>query len=236
MYFHELDIREKITSRLQLPLALTLASLSVFGFIIKGLNYETIGYDDYIFVGAFSIGILMLLTSSLYFVRAYWGHTYQFIPTPILTENYRKELVETYEEFNDCEGLVSKHLNDYLYDYFSECASDNTSINDTRSEALHMCNTFLLISFIPLLITFTAFNYYKLDVETINQIPKIVASKPVDVIFLTKIIYKERYMSKEKTPTTTTAKPSPNSNQKGAETEKSTTRPSPPPRPLKRKK
>jgi len=183
MYFYELEAREKITSRLQLPLAILLAALSFFGLMIQGLDVATLARENVTFLTLLVVSFSAVAVAAGFFVRALWGHTYDFIPTPDVTEGYKEELISTYKEFDDCDDLVAKYLKEYIYRYYSECASKNTHVNDTRSEALHKCNSCLVLAAIPLLATYLLFNLYNID-ELHKKAPtEVVISQPIDVKF-----------------------------------------------------
>jgi hypothetical protein len=181
MYFYELDAREKITSRLQLPLAILLAAISFFGVVIKGLNAITLVNDNTTFIVFLAFSFIVIVVAAGFFVRALWGHTYEFIPTPVETEKYKEQLIATYKEFDDCDNLVEKYLKEYLYRYYSECATKNTHVNDIRSEALHKCISCLVLAAIPLLTTYVLFNFYNLNEKSQKTPTEIVITQPISV-------------------------------------------------------
>lgn len=154
LYFHEVDAREKISARLQIPLAILLSITSVFAYIIKGNSLENMSQWPAYFVVVLGLTIVLYAISFYYFIRAFYGHSYDFIPAASITELYRQELAETYKEYDNSEELVSIYFDEYLYRYFNECSSVNTIVNDKRSELLHKCSTFFLLTSLPLTITF----------------------------------------------------------------------------------
>lgn len=207
MYFHELEAREKITSRLQLPLAILLASLSFFGVVIKGFDIASFANKNYLFLIFLALSFCSIATAAGFFIRALWGHTYEFIPTPNETEEYKKKLISTYEEFDDCDDLVARYLKEYLYDYYADCASQNTHVNDVRSEALHKCNSCLVLAATPLLATYILFNIYNLGEKHQVSPTKIVITQPIDVKLQKTAITEGIENDREKTtiaPTATT--------------------------------
>lgn len=186
MYFHELEVREKITSRLQLPLAILLAAFSFFGFLINNTELDSPTNGFYIFLVSSSISALLLFIASYHFIRAFWGHSYDFIPTATESENYRNQLIETYKEYDDCEVLVNDYMEEYLYKYYAECSSLNTEVNDRRSETLHWCNTFIVLSVIPILVSYALFNVYNLDKNETLKPKEFKIVTPVDVNIMSK--------------------------------------------------
>ncbi len=157
LYFHEVEVREKISSRLQIPLALLLSFTSVFAFLMKGIAFENNSLWNISFGIIFAISLIIFIVSVTYFVRAFYGHTYEFIPSALDTENYHDKLIETYKNYDECEELVNKYFNKYIFGYYNECSSFNTIVNDKRSKYLHKCNTYLILTVIPLSIAFLIF-------------------------------------------------------------------------------
>lgn len=181
LYFHEVEVREKISSRLQIPLALLLSITSVYAILVKGVSLEDASFWNLCFVGTFLLSTLLFITSLSYFVRAFYGHTYEFIPSAIMTENYRNTLIETYRDFDECDVLVEKYFNEYIFKYYNECSSANTEVNDRRSEYLHKCNTYLILTALPLVAAFLIFTLSGIDKNSINQEIKVQISKPIEI-------------------------------------------------------
>ncbi|MCK7598179.1 hypothetical protein M0G74_12925 [Microbulbifer sp. CAU 1566] len=181
LYFHEVEAREKISSRLQIPLALLLSITSVYALLVKGVSFENGSFWNLCFGGVFLISLGFFITSLSYFVRSFYGHTYEFIPSALTTENYRNQLIETYSAYSECDELVKRHFNDYLFRYYNECSSANTAVNDKRSEFLHKCNTYLILTALPLATAFLIFTLSGIDKNTIEKEYKVQISKPIEL-------------------------------------------------------
>jgi hypothetical protein len=63
LYFHEIDAREKITARQQVPLAILLAMTSVYAFIAKGISTESEGLWANVFAVSLVVSVLLFITS-----------------------------------------------------------------------------------------------------------------------------------------------------------------------------
>lgn len=155
-YYHEIEMREKINSRMQLPLAIIIAEITLLSYC---LQKSTVTIDSswlYIFTWAsmVSSGIIIIF-ATYFFVRSIYNHVYQFMPQPYQTEKYRKTLIETYESYgNDNNGLADNYFNDYITKYYIECSSTNCIINDRRSALIHKTYTCLIFASISLLGSF----------------------------------------------------------------------------------
>ncbi|MBU4316123.1 MAG: hypothetical protein KKF30_02480 [Proteobacteria bacterium] len=181
LYFHEVEAREKISSRLQIPLAILLSIISVYAHIIKGISLNNHCFWNIIFALTFISSIILFVTSMSYFIRSFYGHTYEFIPSAIETENYRQKLIETYKEYDDGESIAEQYFDEYIYKYYNECSSLNTKVNDTRSEFLHKCNTYLILSALPLVAAFLIFTLAGIDKNSVDKEYKIKITNPIEI-------------------------------------------------------
>ncbi|USD21712.1 hypothetical protein MJO52_00795 [Microbulbifer variabilis] len=181
LYFHEVDAREKISSRLQIPLALLLSMTSVYALLIKGISLENSSLWNILFGFLLVISLVLFVTSISYFIKAFYGHTYEFIPSALDTENYRKVLIETYRDYPECDKLVEKYFNEYIFRYYNECSSANTSVNDRRSKNLHKCNTYLIFTVLPLSVAFLIFTLSGIDKNSVKKEIKVQISKPIEI-------------------------------------------------------
>jgi len=163
LYFHEVESRDKISARLQIPLAITLTILGVIANIVKGLSFNLSSLWCYLFWILFGLGVVLFIFAVTKFIRSFYGHSYQFLPTACDTEEYRLKLIDTYKDYENGEQLSRKYFNEYLYKYYNECSSKNTKINDCRSEALHKCNTYLILCALPLAVAFLTFTFGGID-------------------------------------------------------------------------
>jgi hypothetical protein len=177
LYFHEVEVREKISRRLQIPLALLLSITSVFAHIVKGVSFENHSIENVIFGVFFCVSFILLIISILYFIRAFYGHKYEFIPSAIETENYRQKLIETYKDYDSL--AEQQHFDEYLFKYYNECSSVNTKVNDKRSEFLHKCTTFLILSALPLAVAFLIFIFAGIDKNSIDKEYKVKLTNPI---------------------------------------------------------
>jgi len=179
LYFHEVEAREKISARLQIPLAIILSITSVYAYLLKGISINNTGSWNIAFCILFFVSFTIHCFSMVYFIRVFYGHTYEFLPSASETEKYRNKLIETYSDYTDHCELVAKYFNEYLFKYFNECSSANTIVNDSRSEFLHKCNTFSIANVIPLSILFLIFTFSGIDKNSIAKEYRIKLTNPV---------------------------------------------------------
>lgn len=179
LYFHEIDSRERLNARLQTPLALIVSFIGALAFMLQNCAAKEISLLFILFWGFWGLCGLALLASVYFFVRSWYNNTYHFIPSAKNTEDYYKELLKTYESYDNGDKLVAQHFRDYLGRYFINCSSANTECNDRRSVYAHKTNTALIVTGVLALASFGAFQSEKLSQERPVTEIKIVA--PVEI-------------------------------------------------------
>lgn len=186
LYFHEMEVRERITGRVQITFALVATGYTILSYMLRMLDCTVI--RSAIMTFTISTGLTFVLSFvCLYFlVRAFWGNTYKGMPSPIKTDEYREKLIahkKEIEEYNasyqsnkqpeiDVDALVSAHL----YQKFRDCSTHNTEINDRRSQQIHKAFKWLLFSSIPMFVSSITFIAYDLDVSSPRKETSIIDS------------------------------------------------------------
>jgi len=179
LYFHEIENRDKITSRSQLPLAIFATLISFLGLMLKGVDFNCAPMMLTIFWVLLVISSISVISGVIYFIKSFYGHSYEFIPTASATEQYKNDLSTTYEEYENGTTLAKNYLQAYLYRYYHECSSKNSIVNDYRSKCLHRSNTLIIISLLPILLTFLIFNFGNVDSNRNEKIQKVIITNPL---------------------------------------------------------
>lgn len=179
-YFHELEAREKILNRLQIPLAVIVSFVSFYGYIAKGVDLSLDMWNVLLY--ALLLVSTGLFALSLYnFIRAFFNHTYGLIPTALETEDYREKLTEHYKGYPASGQLVEDAFDNYLYRYYAECATANTRINDRRSSFIHNCNKWLVFNLPFLFMTFLIFSFCGVDKNSKEKEYSVKILNPIEV-------------------------------------------------------
>lgn len=180
LYFHELETREKILNRLQIPLAIIVSFVSFYGYVAKGIDLTSGLWNVVLYM--FLLVSLILFTLSLYnFIRAFFNHTYELIPTAVETEDYRNQLIEHYKDYPTSGQLVEDAFDNYLYKYYAECATANTKINDRRSSFIHNCNKWLVSNLPFLFLVFLIFSFSGVDKNSKEKEYSVKISHPIEL-------------------------------------------------------
>lgn len=185
LYFHEIDGREKLNSRLQLPLAIIIGQMGFISYIAKKMEGYESSTNNAIIIFFIILTIVFLGLAIYHFVRSWHNYVYSFLPTAYETEEYKNLLEETYKAYDASEELVNNALEDYIYKYYIKCSSINTLNNDERSINIHKTAKFLIISFVFAIVT--TFTHYAIDfnntkpdqneAKIISPVSKIIIDK-----------------------------------------------------------
>lgn len=187
LYFHETEVREKLSSRLQTPMAIIVSLIGVLGFLMQNIDRQQVSSAAILIVMLIVASAISLLGAIYFFIRSWYGNTYAFLPSAEDTENYRKVLESTYEQYKDGNILAEGYLNDYLCSNYIKCATQNTRCNDLRSLNLHRTNGTLIIATLLVALSFLAFFFGDMDRSKANKPNEVIIVKPVDVqgVFMT---------------------------------------------------
>ncbi len=177
LYFDEIERREKIYSRLQLPLAILILIFGILAYMLQNASYSAFTIAVYSFWVLFLIACGCFSLTTLFFKRSWLGYTYRLLPTPEDTEKYRKDCIDLYKDYENCDELVDGAIFQYLFDAYVDYSSWNMANNDARSLNLEKTGKSLLITFLFCILTFGPFFLGGLDksknsTDTKNTITK----------------------------------------------------------------
>lgn len=171
-YFHELDMREKINSRLQIPIAIFGGEMALIAFMFRSSKDFSWNFK-FVFFYIFLIIVIKYGIDSLkWFVKTLTGHTYLALPPPAKIEEYNQEVNKTYYHYyTDHKKQTEIVMYDFIYDYYKDSATENFYKNKKRSEFLNETYKNLIQSmkflFISLII-FYFFGIYNKESEERN--------------------------------------------------------------------
>jgi len=177
LYFHELDRREKISARLNLPLIIMAGLVGFLSYMLQNIVDSSVGTAVKAFWALFLLTVLSLVVAAWFFRKSWFGHTDKLLPTANQTESYRQELVKLYAPYPNSVELVEKGMKKYLYDYYMQFSSVNTINNDSRSYNLYRTTVALTISVILSFCTFLPFYIGGLHKPKTTLVPEKTASK-----------------------------------------------------------
>ncbi|HJW57607.1 MAG TPA: hypothetical protein VJ577_20285 [Burkholderiaceae bacterium] len=181
LYFHELNVREQINARLQVPLALIVSNLGLLGFILQNLNRASTGWNAFWFYIWFVTACLFAGVSGYHFIRAAWGYEWEVLPTADELHKYRQECDNIFADWDNADTLTEEALKTALYNAQIKCATANTLINEMRSA--HYANTIknLIIAICSSIGAFAIFYVAELDKTQEIAVVKPIEMKPSEI-------------------------------------------------------
>jgi hypothetical protein len=158
IYFHELDRKEKLLARLNLPLAILAAILSFLSYMIN--NKAPTTHDGSVGVWfwiLYFFACICLVMGVWYFWRSWSVRLYdKAIPTLEVIRDYRQSMIELYSSFDDGLEETQIQLKALIASYYVQGASTNALNNDRRGQYLSNLQSFVastivfsLLSFLP---------------------------------------------------------------------------------------
>lgn len=180
LYFHELETREKILNRLQIPLAIIVSFVSFYGYIAKGIELSDGVWNISIYI-LLMVSLILFALSLYNFIRAFFNHTYELIPTAVETEGYRNQLIKHYQGYPTSGLMAEDAFDNYLYEYYAECATANTKINDKRSSFIHNCNKWLVSNLPVLFLAFLIFSFCGVDKNSKEKEYAVKILNPIEL-------------------------------------------------------
>lgn len=175
MYLLEAEIKEKITTRVQIVFTLILGVVTVSSYMLRMLDLDRFywGVISIVALLVFFFGCLGM--ASKFAVRAFWGNTFKVMPSASDVKDLHDKLnlynedVRLAEEDGDFRSVrvdVRAKIEQYLCDKYEECATHNSDVNMERSRKVHESFRWLLVAFIPLGLAGSIFVICDMDVSS----------------------------------------------------------------------
>lgn len=179
LYWHDIDAREHLNNRLQIPLGIIVALAGLLGFLLQNYEHKALNWTTGSFIGflvAASIGLIFAVTL---FVLSGYRHEYNFIPQATSMETHRIALENHYKSHPDPNISAAGAFNSYLLKHYIDYSSINTGINDERSRRLHQTNTAIIGTAIVLTGAFLVFYFGRLDKNHEDKTVKVLITSPI---------------------------------------------------------
>ena len=149
-YFHELDRRDKIASRLSTPLGALIGTAGILAFLLNSSPQFKDHSVQAIFWLAIASATITLLIGGWYFRKAWFGHADRHVATAADIDAYHVQL-ET--QYKDEPGQIEDDFSQFLLDTYRRSATTNAQNNDKRSIALYRAGCWLTSAIILALLS-----------------------------------------------------------------------------------
>ncbi|CAM2834841.1 hypothetical protein [Vibrio rarus] len=176
MYFHEMETREKLFTRVQINFALIFTGFSIVSYMLRMLDFSVYREAAIAFVVLAVLSIALSAIGVWHLISAFWGNEYKGVPSPKETDGYRVEVQqyvvsinqynEDYPENKQPVVDVDEMVSQFIYEQLRDCSSHNTDINDTRFARIHNSVRWLLIASVPFLLASVLFVTFDLDTSS----------------------------------------------------------------------
>jgi hypothetical protein len=140
-YFHELDVREKFSTRLQFNFAFYTAFLSITAYMVRMVDYTSPCTILTLFFTGVVLGVL-ILTRSIYFThRVFTGLEYRLAPSTEKILEYRLGLEKNLKDITEYNNKYSLSIEApdphtgiilYMEKILSKCTTFNERVNGSR--------------------------------------------------------------------------------------------------------
>jgi hypothetical protein len=184
VYFHQMDVRDKLVSRAQINFAFIAGVLSIITYMLKVLDYEQESTHIFLFYTFVFITLAYSVVPLFHIIRAFWGNEYISIDNPKLIDEYRdQELIYIqqtvqYNKGNPCHqktvDVIDDDMEAYLYDMLRDASSLALTVNIKRSKHLHTSFKWIMFLTIPFVISGLLFIFGNLDVSSPRKETPIV--------------------------------------------------------------
>lgn len=161
LYFQELERREKLSARLNVPLAILVAVVGFQSFMLNSASVAISGWSGFLFWTFFVLATCATVMGAWFFKASWFGHTDKLLPTANETEAYRSQLIDLYRNYDDKEQLVENALKEYLYEYYKQFSSENTVNNDARAYRLYQATYAITVAVLCSFLAFIPYFFVK---------------------------------------------------------------------------
>jgi hypothetical protein len=192
IYFHEIDGRDKVAQRLQLPLVTFLALAGFIGHMLQNVVRSNEVVAANWFWSLLGLAVIGLLFAAIYFVKSVIGKTYSYLPDPEDWVRHHEECVALYTDYDNADELVVAAIKKNVVATYIKCGTKNGAINAEKASYVFIILRCLVAT---ALFTFGAYGFFffgNLDKNLIRSIQKVEISNPV--------IFREDAMSSQKPP------------------------------------
>lgn len=181
LYWHDIDARECLNNRVQIPLAMIVALAGLLGFMLQSYDHKTFTLPTGIFVGLVVLASISLVAATALVITSTYRHQYSFLPPAKVIEDHRVDLQNYHAAHPSAAGNAAEAFALYLRGRYIEYSSINTARNDVRSAKLHQANTAIISAAAFLFVAFLVFYLGRLDKNGEDKTARVMITSPVSI-------------------------------------------------------
>lgn len=163
MYFHEIQVRNEFSERVNAPLAILVALIGAIAFMLQSVNINVGGLALFLFALPYSFAIIFASCAVYGMTRALSGHTYLFVAKADEWHKMLSDLREYYQATNQDPSGSLLEVKSSIIDRYVICATKNAELNDRRSQSLYLCNSNLIKGVVAVAVAFAILQFSGLN-------------------------------------------------------------------------
>ena len=159
MYYFELDRKEKLNSKVNLPITIIILICGTIVYFTRSINMFGIDLISIIFWFLYAVLLISTIFTVYYICRSFYDYPYEYIPTASDFEKDINNLQEYYEDpyFEDIEKdkkqeLLQNDINRLIADNYKKCIDKNIISNDIKTEYLLRSSAGIIVTIIALIL------------------------------------------------------------------------------------
>ncbi|MFM0701462.1 hypothetical protein [Paraburkholderia sediminicola] len=190
-HWRELDLRDKLDSRLQSSLTLVTAIIGALSFLLTNVDTQhQHGLVDYVFFTLLGITFALLFLSGFYFFRSSVGslfhrNTYKTLPVSAELEKYKLEwdaAIAKSPQAARASGITSAdEVKKLLIKNYLERQKTNAEINDKRAKNISNINLLVVVEALLTAAAFSAFYLGSLNKADLSKTQDVKIAAPIDI-------------------------------------------------------
>jgi len=168
IYFHELEVREKIFIRLQFNSGAYVVVFTIMAYMARMVDYSSLCWVIALFYAGLFLTLTLVFISAKHTFDALTGYEYALFPGATRSVEYCQSLSNQKDDQEGSQGLGKSEqmLEDYVLDSLAKCTDKNVKINNDRRCANRKALLYLSYAAIPLAISACLFVFFDLDVSS----------------------------------------------------------------------
>lgn len=179
LYFHELDTRERIFSRLQLNFAIYASGIALLAYMARMVDFESSCVILTLFYVGLTASAVLLGISIHHTVVSLTGYRYMTLPKATEIVRYGIELrdrSESLKQYNQKYGQSvsvpdpDSSISDYISEAMSQCIDHNYSINEFRRQVNRKSIWFMILAAAPVIFSAALFVFFDLDASSARKV------------------------------------------------------------------
>ncbi|WP_187978445.1 MULTISPECIES: hypothetical protein [Pseudomonas] len=162
LYFFELERKEKLISRLSLPLAIIVTLSSLLSTMLEKAPPYSDGMYGVLFWIFYLCCMITAVRSAWYFWRTWQLRDYDaLLPDLSALEDHRQDLQRHFETHGESQDDAQAHFREIIIRFYVDCTTVNTRNNDKRAAYFSNMATNVALTFFLAMLSFGTLHLYQ---------------------------------------------------------------------------